>query len=168
MSELSATFVRSILIRALSPPSRLYALVIGINDYEHTTPLTGAVPDADAMVNFLKTSLSVPDGRIKNLRNREATRSKIRESIRSLATCDDINPGDPILIYYAGHGTEGNSPKDWPSAGGKIQMLMPCDFVPKTTTSESGQGLLDITLSILLDQLSKSKGNNIVSRTLLA
>jgi uncharacterized caspase-like protein len=146
------------------PDSRLYALVIGINDYEHERKLAGAVSDANAMVDFLKTNLKVPDSRIKNLRDRQATRVGIRDSIRALAKCDDIKMGDPILIFYAGHGAEADPPKGWPSGGKgeKIQMLLPCDFVPKTIDSEKGQGIPDITLSILLNQLAKAKGNNIV------
>lgn len=127
--------------------------------------MRGAVADADAVVEFLKTSLGVPENRIKNLRDRQATRLNIRNGIRDLATCDDIAKDDPILIYYAGHGAEAKAPKGWPVDGDRIQMLVPYDFIPQTSSSESGQGLLDITLSILLNQLAKAKGNNIVSRT---
>lgn len=150
---------------SFSPPSRLYAFVIGIDDYAHVTNLMGAVADADAVVEFLKTSLAVPESRIKNLRDRQATRLNIRDDIRALANCDDIAKDDPILIYYAGRGTEAKVPDGWSAAGDRIQMLVPYDFIPQTSSSENDQGLLNITLFVLLDQLAKAKGNNIVSRT---
>lgn len=153
---------------ANSSASRLFALVIGINDYEHATPsylckLSGAVSDADDVVKFLKApSMSVPDSRIRNLRDRQATRANIIESICALSTCEDIEENDPILIFYAGHGGVATSPPGWSSSNGKIQMLLPCDFLPRTTNTEIGQGIPDITFSILLNNLAQEKGNNIV------
>lgn len=137
--------------------------MIGINDYKYVDKLHGAVADADAIANFLKTSLGVADDRIRNIRDEEATGSNIRDSIRFLASCDDIQEGDPILIYYAGHGAEADPPEGWPSDADKIQMLLPYDFCPDISTPEHEQGILDITLSILLSQLAKAKGDNIVS-----
>lgn len=145
-------------------PSRLFALIIGINQYQNEPrKLKGAVADAEAMVDFLKTALRVADNRIKNLRDQQATRSNICQSIRDLGKCEDIQQGDPILIYYAGHGAEVDPPEGWPSGGDKIQMLLPYNFRARTSTSEDEQGILDITLCILLKDLALAKGNNIVS-----
>lgn len=119
------------------------------------------------MVDFLKTTLGVADNRITNLRNEQATRSNICESIRKLATCKDIRPGDPILIFYAGHGAEADPPRGWPSGGRKIQMLLPYNFRACTSTLEDEQGILDITLCILLKELALVKGNNIVSHVMI-
>lgn len=89
------------------------------------------------MVQFLKISVGVPEHRIKNLRDAKATRDNICQSISDLARCDEIKEGDPILINYAGHGTQAKPPAGWPVAGpeSRIQMLVPYDFIPKTTTS---------------------------------
>ncbi|EIM79484.1 uncharacterized protein STEHIDRAFT_163672 [Stereum hirsutum FP-91666 SS1] len=149
-----------------SRPSRIYALVIGINHYIHASPpslcnLRGAVRDADSMETYLKKYMSVPESRIRNLRNWQATRSAIIGNIRYLSTCKAIRRGDPILIFFAGHGAVASSPPGWTSENGKVQMLLPCDFIPRTTDSLTGQGIPDITISRLLDELSEAKGDNI-------
>lgn len=120
--------------------------------------------DAEDMVKFLRNNLKVPEIRIKNLRDRQATRANVLDELRALVECTDIEKGDPVLIFYAGHGAEANPPKGWPSGGKgeQIQLLLPCDFNSKSVDSEKGQGIPDITLSILLNQLAKEKGNNIV------
>jgi len=120
------------------------------------------------MVQFLKTFVGVDENRIESLYDEQATRNNIIQKIRLLACCKDITPGDPILIFYAGHGGEADPPEGWPVGGPtkRIQMLLPYDFVPRTTKSEVGQGIPDITLSILLTQLAEAKGNNIVRVTM--
>lgn len=130
--------------------------------------LHGSVPDANAVVLFLKDRVGVEDNRIKILRDEEATRKNITESLIELASCKDVEKGDPILIYYGGHGVEADPPAGWPSGGprSKIQMLAPYDFFPSTTKSLRGQGIPDFSLSILLSQIAKTKGDNIVSSSL--
>ncbi|KAI0313035.1 hypothetical protein OF83DRAFT_1176058 [Amylostereum chailletii] len=146
-----------------TPPSAIFALVIGIDRYKHDSigNLQGSVADADDVVNFLTDILRVPHERIQNLRNEEATREQIIGHIRGLATNRKIKDGDPILIYYAGHGGEAKPPAGWTSGGGKIQMILPHDFIPHTNTDESSQGILDVTLSALLTRLAGVKGDNI-------
>lgn len=156
-----------------SPPSRVFALIIGINEYEHPAikNLLGAVPDADAMDAFLQTIMHAPSNRIQNLRNEKATRYNIRSSLENLATNRDINEGDPILVFYAGHGGEASAPVGWPSGkgrDGKIQMICPYDFVPLRDAPGEGQGIFDLSLAVLLDRIAKTKGDNIVSNEVYA
>ncbi|SJL15630.1 uncharacterized protein ARMOST_19133 [Armillaria ostoyae] len=108
--------------------------------------LHGAVADADAVYSFLSETLRVPENRIKNLRNEEATRATIEMEIMNLGGNPAIKEDDPILIYYAGHGAEANAPCGWPSANGKIQMLVPHDFNPsgrRGKKSDDITGILD-------------------------
>ncbi len=148
-----------------TPP--LFALVIGIDKYMHRSyglrELHGAVADADAVYSFLSETLRVPENRIKNLRNEEATRATIEMEIKDLGGNPAIKEDDPILIYYAGHGAEANAPSGWPSANGKIQMLVPHDFNPSgSDDSKRGQGVLDERLTHLLQDIAAKKSDNIV------
>lgn len=109
--------------------------------------------------------MSVPSSQIDTLFNHSATRRNIRDHFEALAINSCIQVGDPILIFYAGHGAETDPPKGWKSGGGshpKIQMLCPYDFVPSTNNSDDAQGIPDLTLATLLNQLAKAKGDNIV------
>ncbi|KAI0309849.1 caspase domain-containing protein [Amylostereum chailletii] len=148
-----------------SASSRLFALIVGLDEYADpgVDNLFGAVGDARDLKKFLIENMNVPTFRIQELYNERATRENIKRCIRGLATHPDIKKGDPILVFYAGHGSEAVPPKGW-SAGGwnkKIQMLAPYDFIPSTVCSELGQGIPDITLSILLSDIAKVKGDNI-------
>ncbi|PBK59425.1 hypothetical protein ARMSODRAFT_945614 [Armillaria solidipes] len=144
-------------------PAPLFALVIGIDKYRSDRiDLSGAVADADAVNEFLQETLRVPKGQIKNLRNEEATRSTIEAAIKDLGNNPAIKKDDPILIFYAGHGAEATAPSGWPSTNGKIQMLVPHDFITSgSNNSERGQGVLDIRLSHLLANLAEKKSDNI-------
>ena len=88
------------------PPPPLFALIIGINEYKSSkiTKLLGAVPDAEAVRDYLQKHLRVPSSQITILRDRGATRDTIMNEIKAFSLKDEIKEGDPILIYYAGHG----------------------------------------------------------------
>ncbi|PBK59436.1 hypothetical protein ARMSODRAFT_1027392 [Armillaria solidipes] len=146
------------------PAPHLFALVIDIDKYlsNGIRNLRGTDADADAVNEFLQKTLRVPKGQIKNLRNKEATRVTIETEINNLGNNTAIKKGDPILIFFAGHGTETNAPSGWPSANEKIQMLVLHDFIPSgSSDSKQGQGVLDVRLSHLLADLAAKKSDNI-------
>lgn len=142
------------------PEPHLFALVIGINDYMHYDKLAGAVPDAQAFTKYLTTSLNVPEKRIKMLINEEATRKEIIENLIDLSYLDAIAVGDPVVIFYAGHGGEALAPPVWAAGGpGSItQMIIPQD----STNGPEIPGIPDRTVIGLLNKIAASKGNNIV------
>lgn len=148
-----------------SPPSSLFALIIGINKYKDpdVPDLHGAVPDANEVQKFLISKVGVAENRIVILRDAEATREKIVHAIQNLAQNPAISTQDPILIFYAGHGGEAPSPWKTSSENDMIQMLIPHDFVSKGSKDHQGQGIFDITLSKLLADVAKKKSDNIVS-----
>lgn len=145
----------------------MFAVVIGIDTYQdpEIVDLSGAAADADAVHEFLVTEVGIAKDRIVNLRNLQATRNAIITALGGLAINSSITADDPILIYYAGHGSETHSPLPewWPASNGKIQMLLPCDFATTGAAKIDGQGVWDVTLSSILERIAHSKSDNIAS-----
>ena len=127
----------------------------------------GAVADADAMQDYLQKYLGVPDSQIRNLRDREATRAAIIEEIKAFSLDENIKEGDPILIYYAGHGSWAKIPDGWVGSTGKIQLLIPHDHSSPLNFSNPKHGIPDRTLGALLSHLASKKGDNIVRQTFI-
>lgn len=109
------------------PP--LHALIIGINKYQSNTinNLGGAVADADAMDQYLRSELHVPTDQIVNLRNSAATREAVLDAFRALRTRKEIRKDDAILIFYAGHGSSGRAPERWDTGSRRISLIVPHD-----------------------------------------
>ena len=79
------------------------ALVIGINNYHHVSPLTYAVHDAEGMRDTLVDHLGFPADKITILLNDDATKENILRSLLEFAE-DGSAPNDRILFFFAGHG----------------------------------------------------------------
>ena len=140
-------------------------MIIGIDDYTEKTELRklkGAVADADRVQRWIRTKFN--GARIRNLRNSEAKRDSIIKELQGLSTAQEIERDDPILIFYAGHGIEGNPPKEWHSTwdSPKIQMIAPWDYGRSDSSGRAVEGIPDFTLGFLLRKIADSKGNNIV------
>jgi hypothetical protein len=102
---------------------RLFALIIGINEYQNNyRTLRGAVPDGKAFKRYLMKRLCVPENHILSLFDHDATRTKIIEGFRKLRDNKDIKEGDPIFIFYAGHGSQKPAHPDWEIEGRSVQM----------------------------------------------
>ncbi|KAG6843370.1 hypothetical protein H0H87_005332, partial [Tephrocybe sp. NHM501043] len=148
-----------------SPTPSLFALIIGINKYaDPSVPdLLGAVNDAIAVKHFLASNASLAKNRIIILRDEEATQDGIMSALRSLAYNSAIGTQDPILIYYAGYGSEVASPITTNISDGTIQMLLPYDFESKGSKGAQGQGVLYPEISQVLAEVAMRKSDNIVS-----
>ena len=146
-------------------PPHLFALIIGINTYESSKipNLEGAVPDADDVRDYLLNHLGVPSSQIRDLRDSGATRAAIMEEIKAFASNNKIKEGDPILIYYAGHGSSADTPKGWEvGSTGKIELLIPYDHSSPLDDGNPKHGIPDRTFGALLSHLASKKGDNIV------
>jgi hypothetical protein len=78
-----------------------YALVIGINDYQHhkVTDLDTAVNDALAVATRLRNDYHF---KVTTLINAQATRYGILQAFSQMA--EQAQAQDNLLVYYAGHG----------------------------------------------------------------
>ena len=141
---------------------RLFALVIGISKYafKKFSDLPGAVPDANEIVNWLVTDLQVPRNQVSLLTDEAASRAGIISALEGFRSDDRIHQGDPIFIYYAGHGSGIQSPEGWECGGPgrKIQILVPQDYSPECGI----YGIPDHVLGWLIHGIAEKKGNNIV------
>jgi hypothetical protein len=96
------------------------------------------------------------------LTDKEATHHNIIDQFRSHLTYNsDINKGDPILFYFAGHGCRYNANESWPTDDGCQEAICPVD---RGTNHPNGLKVPDISdrdLGLLLLELSRKKGDNI-------
>lgn len=84
--------------------SKLYAVVVGVEDY-HAPQLKKvkyAAADATEFVSFLTESLKVPKDNISLLLNQDAHKSNIEEVIE--ASINALDADDTFYFFYAGHG----------------------------------------------------------------
>jgi hypothetical protein len=116
-----------------------------------------------AVQRYLEDTMGVPPSQITSLHDEEATRDKIIQGFYSLMLHSDIREGDPILIYYAGHGSTAPTPAGWEAGGPEIQFLAPYDCLCRKDGTMVN-GIPDRTIGSLLEDLARAKGDNIVSR----
>ena len=88
-----------------------YAVVIGIDHYDHLADLTGAVRDAKAMSAMLKAR----GFEVIEVLDKKATKERMRDLPYELQ--EKLNPEDRLFFYFAGHGVTQESkgylmPKD--------------------------------------------------------
>lgn len=91
------------------------ALLIGINRYEvdpatdRTPDLGGAVSDAEAIAESLRTHHGFQPADIRILKDREATRAAILSAVRGHLIAP-AQPGDLGVFFFAGHGSYVENP----------------------------------------------------------
>jgi hypothetical protein len=146
--------------------ARLHALIIGIDNYPKLPSLAGSIADARKIEAFLISDLMVPKQQIVTLYDRYASRQAVINAFMMLQTDPRIHKGDPILIFFSGHGGLIDARPLWKEKYGssKIQVIFPYDYYLPIDNSHTYVNCIpDITIAELLNQLAAVKGNNIVS-----
>ncbi|KAK0500063.1 caspase domain-containing protein [Armillaria luteobubalina] len=144
-----------------------FALIIGIDEYQYEgyENLVAAVADAEQFEKYLLEDLRTPPEHIINLRNSQATRKAIIDGFKKLVCDSRIVPGmAAIIIYYSGHGAVTTKPDewtDWQTYDNEIELLCPADIGVLNANDKVVEGIPDRTISDLLLELAKAKGNNI-------
>jgi len=146
--------------------SRLYALLIGIDDYDDRVvndirfhKLRGAVRDINHVHAFLRDHLAVPDGHILKLTAPRQgagapegdwpTYTNLVAAFRQLLAMAR-QPGDQVYIHYSGHG--GRAATAFPKLKGDNgfdEALVPVDI-----GDPSAQYLRDVEINTLLKQMA--------------
>jgi len=128
--------------------------------------LRGAVPDGKAFKAYLMKRFCVPENHIVTLFDHEATRTKIIEAFRTLRDNGEIKEGDPIFIFFAGHGSQKSPHPGWGLGGRnvRIEVILPYDCGAVNGEHPKGvEPIPDHTIGILIDEIAEKKGTNIVS-----
>jgi uncharacterized caspase-like protein len=108
---------------ALYRPSygQSHALVIGINEYRHVSPLERARKDAEGIAEMLITGFGFPEANVTLLTDVQATREVILRAFLHYADASLVGSDDRILIFFAGHG------HTVPGRRGETGFLIPSD-----------------------------------------
>ncbi|PBK91149.1 hypothetical protein ARMGADRAFT_1166538 [Armillaria gallica] len=154
--------------------SRFWAVLIGIDTYERS-PLHGCVSDALLMRDYLINDLGMPEERIQCLLGAEIpipgnfltpSRTNIIDVLYSLIDNQGIDPGDNVLLYFAGHGASYYCSEHFlkPECDNNFcptEALCPLD---RDTVDAKGRYVPDISdreLGALFTEISRVKGNKI-------
>ncbi|KAJ6505615.1 caspase domain-containing protein [Mycena vulgaris] len=143
--------------------SRVFALIIAIDKYAHDARwrLKECVNDANLIESFITTTFTTHS--IRRLDNEAATRQDILDNFQShLIENTNINPGDTIIFYFAGHGSRVTAPVGWQSNDGLIETICPYDQRTLVNGVVRGvPGIPDVTIAALLRELAHRGGSNI-------
>lgn len=146
--------------------TRIFALIIGIDSYKSGTiwNLLSCVEDAKRIKHWLVNDLNVPRDQIRLLLDSQASKEGIENNFMEHFTNNAaIEPGDAMLLYFAGHGSVITAPVDWFHTGpatGNAEVLCPYDHDTKQGAGRIA-GISDRSLDAMIYELSKVKGNNI-------
>lgn len=80
-----------------------FGLVIGINEYQHASPLSYACNDADAIAGILIRELGFPASQVTLLKDGAATKDAIVAAFLNYSSLA-ANPDDRLFVFFAGHG----------------------------------------------------------------
>lgn len=124
------------------------ALLIGISRYQLPEyHLRGPRADLITMGFVAQDTLGFAQSEIRTLRDANATRANIVASIQEWLI-DGTEPGDRVLLYFSGHGTQVRD-FDFDEADGRDEALAPYDI-----GYAQENALIDDQLVALLDQLT--------------
>lgn len=152
------------------------ALIIGIDTYEQTpqTPaafaqrgdtersgwknLNGCVNDAQSMRNLITARYGFQQQNIDTLYNKQATHESILNALNTLISDCQAPiggaPGDVVLIYYAGHGSQVKNSRSYDGSG-QDQTMVPSDLwdIRNKELAPLFNQLLDkgVTLTLIFD-----------------
>ena len=138
------------------------ALVIGIDRYApQMNPLEGCVNDATTVRDVLRDRFRFPDDQIRFLTDQAATRKGILDGFEELIA--KTQPGDTVVIYYAGHGSRLRD-MDGDESEGLDSTVVPVDAIRWSRNSDVAEDseILDITddeIQIKLLRLSERTDN---------
>ena len=82
--------------------NKSWAVIIGVNKYEHVKPLDYCVADANSIESLLIENFDFNPDNVIMLTNQEATLQGIRNAFDHIMK--EAGKDDRVLIYFAGHG----------------------------------------------------------------
>lgn len=124
-TALAGALAGALLLASVQARAEIYALVVGIDRYEHITPLHGAVNDARDIAAALRESGA---SEVHLLVDGDATRSAVLGTLEALI--DKAESGDHLFFTYAGHGGQEKEARPGSEADGLDETFMLAGFDP--------------------------------------
>ena len=94
-------------------PGKVYALLVGINDYLGGVPsLQGCVNDVESFHDFLKSRVRKQDLAVEVLNNQQATRDGVLKAFKD-HLIKNAQAGDTAVFHYCGHGAQSKSASEF-------------------------------------------------------
>ncbi len=126
-----------------------HALIIGIANYPHVSPLPAAVlKDARDVASVIKSEQCGYEAeKVKLLIDEEATADAIRSGLSDLA--ERANGDDTVVIFFSGHGGESETGAD----AGNYLIPFDCDTGNLAETAIAGNELTDFFRQIQSERL---------------
>ncbi|MDX2304684.1 MAG: caspase family protein [Microscillaceae bacterium] len=135
-------------------PKKLYALLVGINEYPQLSPLKGCVRDIEELEAMLLQKYAHLKPAIKCLKNAEATRDQVIQNFRE--HLGKAQNGDTVFFHFSGHGSRENSPPEfWAIHPDKKNETLVC----YDSRYPERLDLADFELAVLLWEISQNKPN---------
>lgn len=136
---------------------KIYALLMGIDNYANVRKLQGCVNDVKAVGRYLKNNTDF-EAEVKELTDAAANREGVIQGFRTFlgqATQDDT-----VLFYYSGHGTQETADPIWDETDEALECIVCHDG----GTTKSSQFLFtDKELRYLIHELSEKTKAHIVT-----
>lgn len=108
-----------------------HLLLIGINEYEYWRKLKTPIKDIDDLKAVLLERYDFDKNYITILKNEQATRTNITNTLHKFTKPSEIGADDSLLIYYAGHGhLDHNEEGYWAPVDSKPDDIS--SFIPNT------------------------------------
>ena len=133
--------------------AKRWALLVGINDYEHPQirKLRGCENDVKLIADVLRDRFAFTDEEMRILLSREATRDGIITAFKEWLI-EKPKPGDAVIFYFSGHGSQVVD-ESGDEADGWDELLCPVDLKPTADRTQYMNPILDDELSELLRQI---------------
>ncbi|MPR34375.1 caspase family protein [Salmonirosea aquatica] len=136
---------------------KVYALLVGINNYARVRKLGGCLNDVAAVRRYLESNTDF-DAIIEELTDADATRQGVAEGFRNFLSQADQD--DTVLFYYSGHGTQETADAIWDETDDALECIVCYDG---GTTKTSQFLLTDKELRFLIHELSEKTKAHIVT-----
>jgi peptidoglycan/xylan/chitin deacetylase (PgdA/CDA1 family)/TolA-binding protein len=118
---------------SLSPYHDSWAVIIGINDYQHWPKLSYAVNDAEGVKTLLEQGYGFQADHVTLLQNGEATRARILAALSDdLLNGGKVTREDRVFVFFAGHGATRSLPN-----GRTLGYLVPVDADTENLQSQA-------------------------------
>ncbi len=140
-----------------TPAKKIYALLVGINNYARVSKLGGCLNDVAAVRRYLERHTDT-EVQIQELTDESATRADIADGFRTFLS--QAGKDDTVLFYYSGHGTREQADALWDETDEALECLVCYDG---GTTKASQFLLTDKELRYLIHELSEKTNAHIVT-----